>query len=140
MSKVLIAVRLDNDVAARAGQVLVQLASGQTYAVDAEVYEALVQPAPKARKRRSDAGSTRPRLDTQKRQQAIDMLVAGHTIRHVASQTGVPHGTVATIRAKLAKLGRVPAKASPEVRAKLAANLVKARAGRWDGREAHDPA
>lgn len=115
-------IRLSHDLEARAGQVLVQLESGQVHAVDAEVFEALmqkrvvVQPGPEAsghKDRRARGAKREEQLrkkqpDTDPRiAEMRDLLLRGKTIHETARLTGLGVSTVARHRWVMARDGLV---------------------------------
>jgi hypothetical protein len=96
------AIRLSHDLQASAGQVLVQLASGQVHVVDPEVYEALVAPAPASKKGADKRAAN-------KRAAVTDLLLRGLGAREAAARAGVPMGTVSGWRVRLVREGVVEA-------------------------------
>lgn len=140
-------IRLSHDLEARAGQVLVQLESGQVHAVDAEVFEALMQkrvparPEPEASGHKDEPANVEPEVDPLVAK-VRDLLLRGKTIRETELRTRMPFWKVAEQRVYLvkegllgkngkgSKRGRRKAKPTPEELAQAAARRAAVKEAR----------
>jgi transposase len=98
-----LSIQLTHDLQAHAGQVLVQLASGQVHVVAAEVFEAMIGAA-------SPASTPRAIVE--------GLLLDGATVRAAAARSGVPVGTIAAWRRAMSKAGLLPEGKNPRGRAR----------------------
>ena len=100
--------KLTHDLKAQAGQLLILHENGKVYAVDQNKIDSLFTPVRKkeVKQRVAVYNLSAPTLK-QRREQMVDMLYRGYTLREICVATGFARVTVARHRSNMIKLGKL---------------------------------
>lgn len=100
--------KLTHDLKARAGQLLILHEDGKVYAVDQSKADSLFAPVEKKEiKPKVTVYNLGAPTLKQRREQMVDMLYRGYTLREICVATGFARVTIARHRSKLTKEGKL---------------------------------